>query len=173
MTPYRRNIENGVMTRCETERAKHSRKEVKWNPDLSRLARNHSHRMSRKRKLWEHSESSKIPKLIKNPIEASIAWTLITLGFLVAWVFALIGVVILWVGREGYKKKKKEHVAVIRTRSNDRAGEGSDAIAARLYDELAGDEGYLKSVADPDFKLTGIGVWRKRNRMYITQIFYG
>lgn len=173
MTPYRKNIEDAVFSHCAAERAKQTRKELKPNPILAGLARNHSLRMSRKEKLWEHTKPSKIPELIKNPIEATIAWTLITMGFLVAWIFALLGLLILWVGREGYKKKKKEHVAAVSTDNIESARKRPKEVAAKLYEELARNEAYCKSLMDPDFKLSGIGVSRKRNVLYITQIFYG
>ncbi len=173
MRPYRKNIEAAVFSQCAAERAKHTRKELKPNPVLSRLARNHSQRMSRKEKLWEHTKPSKIPELIKNPIEATIAWSLITLGFLVAWVFALLGLLILWLGREGYKKKKAEYVAAVSIGTTGRLHERAKEIAFRLYRELAGNEAYRKDLMDPDFKLSGIGVSRKREFLYITQIFYG
>ena len=173
MISYRKNIEDAVFSRCAAERAKHTRKEIKWNPILSGLARNHSLRMSRREKLWEHDKPSKIPELIKNPIEATIAWTLITLGFLVAWVFALLGLLILWLGREGYKKKKREHVAAVSADNIESARKRPEEVAAKLYEELAANEAYGKSLMDSDFKLSGIGVSRKRNVLYITQIFYG
>ncbi len=76
-------------------------------------------------------------------------------------------------GREGYKKKKREYVGVVALDEATRSRGNEEKIAGLLYDELGKDEEYYQSIADPDFKLTGVGVGRRKNLMYVTQIFYG
>jgi hypothetical protein len=169
----RSEIENLLVEHTNDTRKRNNQEPLNLNPVLQNLARNHSHRMSRKNKIWRHTKKSEIPKLIPNPIEATIAWTLITLGFLIAWIFALIGLFILWVGRKGYKKKVREDVTMIAFAPETIEAKRYGTIARQLFDNLSGQQEYRNNLNDRDLKLTGVGIKRKKNVIYATQIFYG
>ncbi len=169
----RNRIEELLLEYTHETRRQREKEPLLESPVLRNLARNHSYRMSRKNKIWRRREKSRIPELIPNPIEATIAWTLITLGFLIAWIFALIGLLLLRFGRKGYKKKVREDVAMAIVDSRDIEERRYEPIARRLNAELSAHPEYLENLSDPDLKLTGVGVKRKKNAVYATQIFYG
>ncbi len=170
---HRSELERLLLEYTKDARRESDKEPLAYNPVLRNLARNHSDRMSRRNKLWRRQKKSTIPKLIPNPIEATIAWSLITLGFLVAWIFALLGLLILWIGRKGYKKKVRENVTMITVDPEDITECRYRKIARKLKKTFLNQPEYQENLNDPELKLTGIGIKRKKNALYATQIFYG
>lgn len=144
----------------------HRKQPLVHNPLLANLAKNHSSRMALRQRTWVHDKSKRISGLIRDPREITIAWTLITLGFIIAWIFAIIGYVILKVGRQPYKKKHAEFVAQFPIRQKTHT-------ISRVWESFRTQKGYAHVLADEDFKIIGIGIKVRKQQMYVTQIFYG
>ncbi|MFT4312913.1 MAG: CAP domain-containing protein [Candidatus Woesearchaeota archaeon] len=140
---------------------------------LTQLAKNHSQKMMKQNRTWVFKKQSALPRVIKNPFEASIASALIVLGFIIAWVFALVGLLLKKYGRQGYIGKRMEYVAVISVKRGHGILTDSEKIAQMLFAKLSKVPGYLQTIINPEFKLIGIGVVKKKHLYYITQIFYG
>ncbi len=155
------------------KRIQHKQNSLKLHTLLSKLASNHSHKMSHEKRIWVFQKKSKIPLYIKNPVEATIASVLIVMGFLIAWVFLLFGFILKKYGRKGFMQKKIEFVAVASMKRGKGVIKDSERIAKILFTKLSKNKAYVGTITDSDFQLIGIGIRKRKHLFYITQILYG
>ena len=145
-------IEGLIHRYVNRERKKRHLQTFKSNYGLKRLARGHSKRMSNKKRIWHgngvHLAGSKLTKK----------------GF---WD---------WIASLFYRGASGENVAMMplgRVRGVRHQIKSSKDVATQLHKSWMNSAGHRRNILNSNFSLIGIGVKRRGNNFYATQIFYG
>ena len=145
-------IERWIVRYANFERKKRGITPFRTNQGLTKVARTHSNRMARAKKIWHgdgvhQAESSLTHKSL---------WDSVKLFFCKGCSGENVG--LMFKGRvRGFKRE-------IRT---------SKDIALAQHKSWMRSNGHRSNMLNSDFSLIGVGVIRNRNGYYCTQLFYG
>lgn len=143
-------IEKRILYYLNKSRRKRKLSKLESNRGLIHLSRKHSSKMARRRRLWHGNNVSKAGDYISTSI--------------LAWLFSFSG------GVSG------ENVAMMpkgRIKGHKRKIHSDRDIAKALHKCWMKSHGHRRNILNSTFTKVGIGVKRKRNTFYATQLFYG
>ena len=145
-------IERWIIKYANSSRRKRGIAPFRTNWGLTRIARSHSLRMSRARKIW-HGDGV---YQARGSLSHKSIWDLIKSIFYSGCSGENVGLM--------YQGRVKGFKYPVRTKKD---------IALAQHKSWMRSQGHQANILNSDFSLIGVGVMRNKNGYYCTQLFYG
>ena len=147
-----KKIERLIVKYINSSRRKHGKSSLKVNWGLTRIARSHSKRMAKSKRIW-HGNG------------VHMAGSSITYKGFWGWIKSLF--------YSGYGGENVGLMPTGRVKGFKHTIRSSKDIAQAQHRALMNSAGHRANILNSKFELIGIGVKKRGNRYYTTELFYG
>lgn len=177
-----RNIEKQVLFYVNRARKKRCLSGLKHDKGLTHLAKRHSAKMAKRRRIW-HGGNVRIAEEYVKVKERDYS----SLGErVIGWIFTVFGYLLQSSGLVEFGKDLRGAAIGVRAENVEMMSKGrvkigrhvrdirtDKDIARALHDNWMGSSGHRKNILTQEFKKIGIGIKRNGNGFYATELFYG
>jgi len=190
-----RTIENLIIHHINRERQKRKLQKLKTDGGLRYLSRRHSRNMAKRGKLWHgknvfiaekfvHIKKTHLQKLLEMyvfiaiiiPIAMGVIYNLHFFIFILLLFILLVPSFILAKFEIFYKGISGENCAMMvkgNVKGFKRPIKTDKDIAWAIHKILMNSPGHRENILTDGFKKIGVGVWKRRNRFFATELFFG
>ena len=162
-----KKIEKLIHIYTNSSRRKRGIRHLEFNTGLRFLSRRHSSIMAKRGRIWHGKNVFLAPDHVSDPLMKFIKFILypLTLFFPLLWIIINFG----------DRGASGENVAIMPKGIVRGIGkiDTDKQIALAFHRVWMNSQGHRKNTLNPNFSKIGVGIKRRGNRFYATQLFYG